>query len=296
MKFNAISYLIGEGFKNLFKNKKMSIASLIIICFTMLIFGVFFAIGENVNYAIKKVAESQGIQVYINDVSEERAKEIGEELKRIQGVNTIQFLSKEDALAQMKDRLKDKSSLLNGYDKKNPFPASYFITLKDLNQSNNVQNEINQMEDIKEISSKDKTISAIINIGKTIRIITGAISIALVIISVFIISNTIKIAVHSRRKEISIMKYVGATNNFIRWPFMVEGIVIGIFSGLVSMLFIGVLYNVVADNMITFNVNLSLTPVSFNDMFTMLVVVYLILGIGIGIIGSAMSMKKYLKV
>ena len=296
MRFNAISYLITEGFKNLFKNKKMSIASLIIICFTMLIFGIFFIIGDNVNFIMDTIAENQGIQVFINDVPDDEMTEIGEKIQKIEGVSTIKFVSKADALAQVKDRLKDKDYLLEGYNEKNPFPASYVITLTDLTLSNQIQSQIKQIGNVKKITSNDDTINAIISVGTTIRIVTIIIAAILVIISIFIISNTIKIAVHARRKEISIMKYVGATNGFIRWPFIVEGIVIGLLSSVVSILVIGLLYNIIVDNILNSSINLNLTPLSFNDMFSLLVTVYLILGIGIGIVGSTLSMRKYLEV
>ena len=120
----------------------------------------------------------------------------------------------------------------------------------------------------------------------------------LIVISVFIISNTIKLTVHARRKEISIMKYVGATNSFIRWPFIVEGIIIGIVSGFISILIVGLSYNAISENVIKSDIvsKMNFSLVSFSDMFSLIIIVYMVLGIGIGIIGSSISMRKYLKV
>jgi len=131
-----------------------------------------------------------------------------------------------------------------------------------------------------------------------IRIVTGVILVGLIIGAIFIISNTIKLTVYARRKEISIMKYVGATNSFIRWPFIVEGIVIGILAACISILLVGGGYKIIATNLLSSTViqNLGITLVSFNDMFSMIIIVYMILGIGIGVLGSAISMRKYLEV
>jgi len=301
VKYNVISYLIGEGFGNVFKNKKSTVASLIIMCATMLVFGLFFVIGENVNHMVEEVEEAQGIQVFIkNETTDEQVKELESKIKEINGVNTenLEFISKEDALNQMKERFGDKSYLLEGYAENNIFPASYIVTLNDLTLSKKVQSELEKIDNVKEVKSRDQTISTIISLANGVRITTFVLLIILIVIAIFIISNTIKLTVHARRKEISIMKYVGATNNFIRWPFIVEGIIIGILAGGISILLVGGAYNIVAEKMsaTSFMQNIGMNLLSFNDMFTLIVTVYLILGIGIGILGSSISMRKYLKV
>lgn len=299
LKYNIFSYLIGEGFRNVFKNKKSTAASLMIMCATMIIFGIFFIIGENINYFVAEVESAQGIQVYINnDATEEEVKKIGEQIKNLSAVNTVTYVSKEDALNQMKEKFKEKEYLLDGYKENNIFPESYVVTLTDLTLSSEVQNEISQMENIKKITSRDETVSTLIDLANGVKIVTGVILALLVFISIFIIANTIKLTVHARRKEISIMKYVGATNGFIRWPFVVEGVLIGIIAGIISLGLVGGVYSVIAEKMVNTNfmqaVGMSL--VSFSDMFTLIISVYLILGIGIGVLGSMISMRKYLKV
>lgn len=299
LKYNIFSYLIGEGFRNVFKNKKSTMASLMIMCATMIIFGIFFIIGENINYFIAEIESAQGIQVYINnDATDDEVKEIGEKIRALNGVNTAEYVSKEDALNQMKEKFKEKEYLLEGYEQNNIFPASYVVTLTDLNLSGQVQGEISKIDKIKKITSRDETVSTLINLANGVRIITGAILVLLVIISIFIISNTIKLTVHARRKEISIMKYVGATNGFIRWPFIVEGIFIGIIAGLISLGLVGGVYSVIAEKMVNtdFMQVIGMSLLRFSDMFSLIVIVYLILGIGIGALGSMISMRKYLKV
>lgn len=299
LKYNIFSYLIGEGFRNVFKNKKSTAASLMIMCATMIIFGIFFIIGENINYFVAEIESAQGIQVYIqNDATEDEVKEIGEQIKNLSGVNTVTYVSKEDALNQMKEKFKEKEYLLDGYKENNIFPESYVVTLTDLTLSSQVQNEINQMNNIKKITSRDETVSTLIDLANGVKIVTGVILALLIIISIFIIANTIKLTVHARRKEISIMKYVGATNGFIRWPFVVEGVLIGILAGIFSLGLVGGVYSIIAEKMVNtdFMQVIGMSLVSFSDMFTLIVAVYLILGIGIGVLGSMISMRKYLKV
>ena len=299
MKYNIFGYLIGEGFSNVFKNKKSTGASLMIMCATMIIFGIFLILGENINHFVEEVESVQGVQVFINnDATQEQIDEIGDKIRKIDGVSTVEYVSKDDALQQMKDRFGDKQDLLDGYEENNIFPASYVVTLTDLTKSQEVQDQILTFENIKKITSKDETVTTLINLANGIKIVTGVILVLLVIISIFIIANTIKLTVHARRKEISIMKYVGATNGFIRWPFIVEGMIIGVFASIISIAIVGFAYNIIAQKLISseFMQVINMSLVTFGDMFNSIIFVYMLLGIGIGALGSVISMRKYLKV
>ena len=299
MKYNIFGYLIGEGFANVFKNKKSTGASLMIMCATMIIFGIFLILGENINHFVEEVESVQGVQVFINnDATQEQIDEIGDKIRQIDGVSTVEYVSKDDALQQMKDRFGDKQDLLEGYEENNIFPASYVVTLTDLTKSQEVQDQILTFDNIKKITSKDETVTTLINLANGIKIVTGVILVLLVIISIFIIANTIKLTVHARRKEISIMKYVGATNGFIRWPFIVEGMIIGVFASVISIAIVGFAYNIIAQKLISseFMQVINMSLVTFGDMFNSIIFVYMLLGIGIGALGSVISMRKYLKV
>ena len=298
MKYNIFGYLIGEGFSNVFKNKKSTGASLIIMCATMIIFGVFLILGENINHFVDNLKADQGFSVFIKvDATQEEIDKVGEEIRAIDGVNTVDFVSKDDALNIMRERLKDTRGVLDVFDKE-LLKTSYTVTVTDLAKSKDIQNQINGIENVVKIESSDETVSALINIANGIRIVTGVILLLLIIISVFIISNTIKLTVHARRKEISIMKYVGATNGFIRWPFVVEGMIIGIIASLISIVIVGGAYNFIANEMVNaeFMQLINGSLVSFNDMLSSIIMVYMLLGIGIGALGSVISMRKYLKV
>ena len=298
MKHSIFGYLLGEGFRNVFHNKKSSGASLAIMCATMLIFGLFFMIIENLNNAVETLETQQGIQVFIQKTATDaQMEQIGEQIQAIDGVNKVTFVSKEDALNQTKEKLKDKQALIAGWDESNPFKASYLVTLTDLKLSSQVQDEIKKIDNIDSIQSRDETINGLVAIANGVRIVSAVILTLLVLISIFIIVNTIKLTVHARRKEISIMKYVGATDSFIRWPFVIEGIIIGIVAALLSILVLGIAYSLItnaAANSIISTMGIKL--LSFTDMTTLLVIVYMVLGIGIGALGSSISMRKYLQV
>ncbi len=299
MKYSVLGYLIGEGFRNVLKNKKSTMASLFIMWATMFIFGIFFLIGENVQAVMTQVEEQQAMQVFVSpDATETEELELEAKIKAIPYVNTTEHRTKEDALNTMKAWLKDSQYILDSYAEDNPFKASYVVTLTDLSKSEEVQQQILTFENVASITVRNDTINTLLNLANGIQTASAVILVLLVLISTFIISNTIKLTVHARRKEISIMKYVGATNGFIRWPFMVEGIIIGIIAALITVLCLGLAYNFVAGQVtsteITEKIQISL--LQFSDVFNTLIITYLLLGTGIGAIGSAISMRKYLEV
>lgn len=299
MKFNTIGYLIGEGFRNTFKNKKSTFSAMLVMCISMLIFGIFFILGENINHIMGTVEDAQAIQVFIvGGTSDEDIATLGEQIKQINGVdsNKVSFLSSEEGFEQWVEKYGDQAYLFEPY--KDTVTDSYVINFLDLKLAKDVEAQINELENVKKITSANETMEKLKAITDWIRIITIIILVGLVIGAIFIISNTIKLTVYARRKEISIMKYVGATNSFIRWPFIVEGIIIGIISACISILIVGGTYKIIATKLLASTViqNLGITLVSFGDMFNMIIVIYLLLGIGIGVLGSAMSMRKYLEV
>ena len=302
MKFNVLSYLIGEGFKSIFKNKKSTFTSIGIMCATMFVFGVFFAIGENINSFVRQVELSQGMRVVVKDgATDAEIQAVKDKLNQIDGINSIDYMSSDDALVYMKEQFEEEGQgyLMDGYEIGNSFfRASFIVTLTDITKSAEVKDQILNIDNVLEIKSKDEMIDKLIKIANGIKIGTGALLVVLIIISIFIISNTIKLTVHVRRKEISIMKYVGATNGFIRCPFVVEGIIIGLVASVIAVALIGIIYNIFAAKLVetSFLQLISMNLVSFSDMFKSIVTVYLIMGIGIGVLGSTISMKKYLEV
>lgn len=298
MKYNVIGYFLSEGFRNVFKNKKSTISCLGVMIVTMLMFGAFFAIGRNITHMVEDVEDAQALQVFLEyDIPDEKIEKAKSDIEAINGVADVKLKTPEDAYNEMKKSLEEYSSAMDGMEPSR-FSYSYVVTLSDLDLNDSVQTQISKIENFRKITSSNQTIKALSAIGRGIRIVTGAILVILILISVFIISNTIKLTVHARRKEISIMKYVGATNGFIRTPFMIEGIIIGLVSSAVSLGLVGLIYNWCAIKLAQSEtvqlIGFSMLP--FNDLFTSILIVYMILGAGIGIIGSSISMKKYLDV
>lgn len=302
MRLNSLNYMIKEAFKSVFKQRKMSSASIAIMIATMFIFGIFFVLGENINFVMEQVENKQGMRVVIKDDVEEtilegmKSKIQNIEIDGKKVVNTVTFVSKEDAMKSIKERLGDKQDVLEGLDEENFLPASYFVTLNDLSKNQQVQEEIMKFDGVEEISTDNDTIAKLNNIAKGIRMGTLIILVILVVISIAIIAYTVKITVYARRKEIEIMKYVGATNSFVRGPFIIEGLIIGIISAAISVIIMMLVYNGILNSVLESNViqSLSVSFYTFNELFIRVLGVYLLLGMGIGVLGSSISMKKYL--
>ena len=266
MKYNILGYLIGEGFSNVFKNKKSTGASLVIMCATMIIFGVFLILGENINHFVDDIKAEQGFQVFIKvDATQEEIQKFGEDIRKIEGVSTAEYISKEDGLNTMKQRLKDDKGVLDGFNVE-AFKASYMVKINNLEDSQNIQEQIKKIDNFAKITSSDETITALVRLANGVRIITGAILLLLIIIS--------------------------------RWPFIVEGMIIGILSSAVSIVIIGGAYNFIAQELVngSFMKMIGMSLVGFGDMLSSIIFVYMLLGIGIGALGSVISMRKYLKV
>lgn len=297
---SSFAYLIREGIKNVFKNKKATMISLVTMICAMFLFGTFFAIGENVNALLEQVEKSQGMEVFIkNEATDDQVSDLEEKIKALDGINTVTFKSKQEALDLMKENLKDNQELLEGYEgENNIFPASFIVTLTDLSLAKQIEGKIETMDNVKKITSNNDTITTLMKIANGIKIAIGAISIILLIISITIIANTIRLTVHSRRREISIMKYVGATNRFIRWPFVIEGVLIGIVAAGITIVIVGSIYDLVVQKIEQSNVlqAMGVNLLQFPEIVQLIVIVYLVLGIGVGVIGSSISMKKYLEV
>ena len=280
VRYNVMNYLIGEGFRNVLKNKKSTGAALIIMCMAMLMFGVFFILGENVNYIMEQVESEQGMQVYLDiGTTDEEISTIESQIRAIGGINTVEFVSGTEGYNEMKEGLEGYADLMDGIE--DIFPDSFIVTLTDLSLNADVQKQIEQIEKVDDVVSSDGTVDILIQITKGVRIVTFAILVVLVIISIFIITNTIKLTVHARRKEISIMKYVGATNGFIRTPFMIEGIIMGIAASAVSLGLVGAIYNwctiLVAQNETIQRIN-GFSMLQFQGLFPSLIIVFIILG------------------
>lgn len=298
MKLRTGKFFIREGFRGLKRNRTMSAAAMTSVIAALLVIGIFFIIMLNIDYAATKLESQIEMMVYLNDgLSENIIGSMKEEVKSIDGVKSVEFVSKDVALKELSEKWGENSYLLEGLEGDNPLPDSFVITLTDPSKASSVALSISSMSNIEKVVYGKEELAKILKATYVIRISSVAIILILLFISVFIISNTIKLTVYARRREIGIMKYVGATDWFVRGPFIVEGVMLGILGGLVASGLLGAGYiycsRFIENQMIGF-MSLSLMP--FGRIMTSLFVLLTTVGIAIGVVGSFISVRKFIRV
>jgi cell division transport system permease protein len=297
MKISTFKYYIIHALKSLKRNRTISLASVITVTTTLFIMGVFILLMQNINIGIKNVESQVKIQVFLNDnITNKDQKSINQKLDNISGVKSFKFEDKSEALEKFNEQVsKNNSSLLNNYNSSNnPLPNSYIIELENPEMLQQVVSAIENMPGIESIGNDQKFTNKIITISKNVKWIGLALFILMVLVSIFLISNTIKLTIYSRQREIGIMKFVGATDWFIRWPLIIEGAIIGLLGAVCSNILVYYLYKLV---FIKINENLLLINLLSPSYITQTLHWQLIfVGILIGSAGSSWSLIKFLKV
>lgn len=291
------TYLIKEGYENLKKHGSKTFSTMLIICATMLVLGIFMILFTNVNKNVETVKVEQGIQAFIEDTATDVDIEyIKDAIKKIDGVGEIRYISKDEAYEDAKNVFKDQEYFLEGLDKVQIFPASYVVKFADIEKADNIKSQIEKIDGIYKVKYNSSTINAVISISKIANIFLLGIGVVLLVVSIFIISNTIKLAVYSNKREIFIMRYIGATNKFIKKPFVIEGAIMGIVSALISFMLISIAYVVIYARIPKVGSSLGVFGfIPYTSLWWMILAIYIVLGLFIGILGSSISIKKYLK-
>lgn len=291
-------YLFKEGIDNLKKDGSKTFSTMLIICAILLILGVFIFLLENVNENVRIIKTQEGLQAFINDTATaDDVQYMEDQIKQIPGVRDVQYLDKDAAFADAQQVFKDQPYFLEGMDKIKPFPASFVVRFQNINQSASIQAAVSKIDGIYKVKYNETTINAIITISKIANIFLPALAGIMLIVSMFIISNTIKLAVYSNRREIFIMRYIGATNKFIKRPFVIEGAIIGLTSAIISFIIISLGYVVLYARLPKVGTSLGVFGfLSYSNLWYKILAIYLFLGLVIGIVGSSISIKKYLKV
>lgn len=291
------TYLIKEGYENLKKHGSKTFSTMLIICATMLVLGIFIILFTNVNKNVETVKVEQGIQAFVEDTATDADIEyIKDAIKKIDGVGEIRYISKDEAYEDAKNVFKDQEYFLEGLDKVQIFPASYVVKFADIEKADNIKSQIEKIDGIYKVKYNSSTINAVISISKIANIFLLGIGVVLLVVSIFIISNTIKLAVYSNKREIFIMRYIGATNKFIKKPFVIEGAIMGIVSALISFMLISIAYVVIYAKIPKVGSSLGVFGfIPYSSLWWMILVIYIVLGLFIGILGSSISIKKYLK-
>lgn len=298
MNLRSFGYTLKQGLQGIWRNRMMSLASIGSVTSTLIILGIILILVLNVNnLSVMLKQEFDEIEVFIaEDTTKEEKTKLKDELKNAEGISDVKYKSKEEALKSMQSQWKDNSYLLEDLEE-NPFPDSFILRIDDLENSEKIVGNIKDMEGIEDIKYYRDIIERTVTIANIVRT-GGLIVIAiLILISIFIISNTIKITVAARQKEINIMKYVGATNGFIRGPFIVEGILLGIFGSIVSIALIGYgykyLFDIASQKLYVFA---TVYMIPYYQILNDIVIMFVAIGVGIGVIGSVVSLRRFLKV
>lgn len=298
MNSKKIKYIFRQTGQSMLRNKMMGMASVGSVTAVLIILGYIVLMVLNINnVALVTKEEFDEIAVYlVEDASNEEIKKMGDEIKSINGVLSVVYQSKDDALELEKEKWGEDAYLLDGL-RRNPLPNSYIVQLKDVKYSESVIEKIKDFSIVEDTRYYQDAVKSLVSISGVLQKVGTVIIGILILISIFIISNTIKITVVFRRKEIELMQYIGASNGYVRGPFIIEGIVLGTIGSLIAIGVIALSYNYFTGYMTgTFALLSGFTSyiVEFKAIFKDILIIFITLGIGIGSLGSLISLKKFL--
>ena len=292
---SRIFYLLREGCRNTWQNRLMALASVGVLVCCLLLTGFSYLLFVNVEQMFQNAYEQNVVAVYLDlDQTEADVDRIAEELAAIDNVaeNQTEFISKEEFLAQYTEELSEET-MTSFEGENNPLPDTYIVHMEDLELFQSTLDAIKQIDGVDEVSYDAGTAETMTRLRQVVLVVGGSIIAVLLVVSLFIIVNTIKLTVYNRRLEIYIMKSVGATDGFIRFPFVVEGMLLGLIAGGVSYGLTAWLYDALVKNF-TFN-NPLLKLIPFSQEWMTLLIGFLAGGVLVGVCGSVISMGKYLK-
>ena len=297
MKWSTPKYLFKEGIIGLWRNRTMALASMGTIILCLLILGMSYSIGSNIDYLIEQMEAKFGITAYVKEgLTELELLNLKYEVENLPNVASVTYISKEEALKSFSQDNEDEG-LFAMFQDDNPLPASLEIITVDLKNQAQLIERLNGLEGIDETVYFKNETQTFIHIRNTVNYVCYGILVGLIVVGLLLMSNTIKLTVYVRKREINIMKYVGATDTFIRVPFLIEGILVGFIGAVLSSAMVGFAYEKVITQAATVSGILgevSLLPTA--RIMTSLVPMYLALGIGIGLVGSLLAIHKHLKV
>ena len=290
MKLSGVKYLTKQGIDNIWKNRMMAFASFCVLLVSLLLVGISILFYVNLNSIIGGIENKNEVIVFLDqNITQEETEDVQAKLEQIDNINDISFYSKDEAFDSMKDSMAEYADVFDSLGDDNPLPDSFRIKIKDINLTSETVTLINELDHVSSIRAPYDFVNILTEMRKIISWV-----------AMVIISNTTKASVFARRNEISIMKYVGATDAFIRVPFFVEGMITGIVAGIGATVITWLGYDAVVD-LLTKEVNVlniigmgSIIP--FNNIIFKVAGAYIVAGAFIGALGSALSTRKYLNV
>lgn len=289
--FGSVRYFLKEGIRNVYMNGLMSIASVLIMVCCLVMTGMGFVIYQNIKDALKEVEKKNSITVYLKYKTDVDLNQIKDQISSISNVESCTLYPKEEGIKKYQDLMGEAiSSLFEGED--NPLPDAYKVSMKDLSCYDETVKQIMNIDEVDSISDKSDISKKLSDLKRLVTVVGFWVISGLASISLLIISNTIRITMYNRRFEISIMKSVGATNMFIRVPFIIEGLVLGLISAFLSML----LLHIICGRAISLiNSIVPFSSLSLNDTYRQLLIIFISAGSFLGVFASMISIKKYLK-
>ena len=302
MNIRTTFYCIKQGIINIKRNKLFSLASIGTIAACVFLIGLFYSVVMNIQYIVKNAEEQVGITVFFDQGTDQtRINEIGKLIKNMDGVVDVKYTSAEDAWETFKKSyFSSAPQLAEGFKDDNPLAnsANYTVYIKDISKQNEYVKKIESIENVRQVRYSESTADTMMSFGRLVGYVSVAIIIVLLCVGIFLISNTVMMGISVRKKEIKIMKLIGATNLFVRAPFIIEGVVIGIIGAAIPLAIIATVYERVVSFVVTQFSALSSIVVflPLSNIFSVLVPMSFGIGAGIGFIGSILSIRKHLKV
>ena len=298
MRFSTLIYTIKQGFTNIIRNKWYSLAYIASISACLFLFGIFYSVVANFQYILKTAQSGVAVTVFFDEgISEERIAQIGNEISQRSEVDHINYISADEAWNSFKDEYLGEYA--DGFTE-NPLAdsANYEIYIKDVSMQANLVSYLEGVEGIRMVNQSEITANTLDGINRLVGYVAIGIIVLLLFVSVFLIGNTVTIGISVRKEEINIMKYIGATDFFVRFPFVIEGMIIGLIGSVVPLGVVYLIYN----NVIGFVLNkftvlssiLQFLPVQ--EVFHVLLPISLVIGVGIGFVGSFITVRKHIRV
>nr|WP_296264315.1 permease-like cell division protein FtsX [uncultured Merdimonas sp.] len=302
MRISTVGYSMKQGVKNIGRNKLFSIASIATMAACIFLFGLFYSIVVNFNYIVEKAEEGVAITVFFNeDATDEQKEEIGKELEAADGVLEVNYVSADDAWSQFQDEyFGDNADLAEGFQTDNPLANSdnYEVYMSDVSKQSDVVKFAEGLDGVRSVNRSDVVAKTLTSVNRLVGYVSIAIIAILLAVSIFLISNTVTMGITVRREEIAIMKYIGAKDSFVRAPFVIEGLLIGVIGALIPLALLYFMYDKAVAYVMTrfslLNNIIDFLPVT--TIYRTLLPIGIALGVGIGFVGSFFTIRKHLRV
>lgn len=300
LRISTFIYLLLQGLKNIKRNKMFSLASVATMAACIFLFGCFFSVVMNLRYVVHKAEEGVAVTAFFDEgISEARISQIGMLIQNRSEVSELKYVSAEEAWDSYRNEyFGDDAQLAEGFKDDNPLADSdhYEIYLEDVSMQDSLVKYLQSIENVRKVNYSSSVANTLTDVNVLIGYISVAVIVILLAVAIFLISNTVTIGISVRREEISIMKLIGATDYFVRSPFIIEGAIIGLVGSSIPLIAVYYLYTSVVSFVLDKFKILSLDFIPVKEIFSYLLPVSLIIGLGVGLIGSISTIRKHLKV